>query len=267
MDIYPAAERPRGRRALQLHLAALRRHPAARGHLPLRLAGRPRRPGSASATSTTRTRTSAPTARRPPPSTSRCRTSSARTVPARRLSATADPCLQPDAGQRVRLRPRAGAACSSGRWTTWSTRASHERRRAAAVPAAPIPPASCPAWRFGGVANQAFANTNFNGTPFDQKFIIHNVYESLTKMIGRHTLQGRRSSTSAPPTGARRSVRCRPNLAFGATPPAEHRPSVRQRAARPLRHLHAGRGEDHEQLRLPEHRGLRAGHAGRSSRT
>ena len=75
-----------------------------------------------------------------------------------------------------------------------------------------------PSVAFGGVANQAFANTNFNGTPFDQKFIIHNVYESLTKMVGRHSFKGgffyqhaTNRRTSFGPVQA--------NLAFGATHP------------------------------------------------
>jgi Carboxypeptidase regulatory-like domain/TonB-dependent Receptor Plug Domain len=75
-----------------------------------------------------------------------------------------------------------------------------------------------PSVAFGGVANQTFANTNFNGTPFDQKFIIHNVYESLTKMAGRHSFKGgffyqhaTNRRTSFGPVQA--------NLAFGATHP------------------------------------------------
>ena len=50
--------------------------------------------------------------------------------------------------------------------------------------------------------------TDFNGTPFDQRFVINNFMNNLTKVSGEHTLQGRRSTTSAPTTGGRPSGPC-----------------------------------------------------------
>jgi hypothetical protein len=46
-----------------------------------------------------------------------------------------------------------------------------------------------PSVSFGGVANQAFANTAFNGTPFDQRFTINNFMNNLTKVAGTHTFK------------------------------------------------------------------------------
>jgi len=42
---------------------------------------------------------------------------------------------------------------------------------------------------FGGIPNQTFAQTNFNGTPFNQSFVINNFIDNLTKVLGRHTLK------------------------------------------------------------------------------
>jgi len=51
------------------------------------------------------------------------------------------------------------------------------------------PSDTIPSVSFGGVANQTFANTNFNGTPFDQRFVINNFINNLTKVTGSHTLK------------------------------------------------------------------------------
>ena len=40
------------------------------------------------------------------------------------------------------------------------------------------------------MANCATAVTDFNGTPFDQKFSIHNFMNATTKIVGRHTFKG-----------------------------------------------------------------------------
>jgi hypothetical protein len=50
-----------------------------------------------------------------------------------------------------------------------------------------IPNQACPAT---GVAGCATAVTDFNGTPFDQRFSINNFIANLTKVTGRHTLKG-----------------------------------------------------------------------------
>jgi outer membrane receptor protein involved in Fe transport len=39
------------------------------------------------------------------------------------------------------------------------------------------------------VANQTFAETNFNGTPFHQTFVINNFMDNLTKSWGKHTFK------------------------------------------------------------------------------
>jgi hypothetical protein len=46
-----------------------------------------------------------------------------------------------------------------------------------------------PSVSFGGVANQTFANTAFNGTPFDQKFVINNFMNNTTKILDKHTFK------------------------------------------------------------------------------
>ena len=153
---------------------------------------------------------------------------------------------------------------------TTSTRASSWREHAAPLPAAPTPTTSMPSVRFLGIANQAcpatgVANcatpvTDFNGTPFDQKFVINNFMDNLTKWSGRHTLQGRGLLPARQqPAHLVRAGAVEPRVRRRRHP-AEHRPPVRQRAPRRLRHLHAGRAEDHEQLLLPGHLGLPAGH-------
>jgi outer membrane receptor protein involved in Fe transport len=46
---------------------------------------------------------------------------------------------------------------------------------------------TCPAT---GVANCATAVTDFNGTPFDQKFKVHNFANNTTRIMGAHTVKG-----------------------------------------------------------------------------
>jgi len=49
-----------------------------------------------------------------------------------------------------------------------------------------IPNQACPTT---GVANCGTAVTDFNGTPFDQRFVINNFIDNLTKVTGAHTLK------------------------------------------------------------------------------
>jgi hypothetical protein len=51
------------------------------------------------------------------------------------------------------------------------------------------PTGTIPSVSFAGISGQAFANTAFNGTPFDQKFIIPNVTASVTKIWTTHTVK------------------------------------------------------------------------------
>jgi len=75
-----------------------------------------------------------------------------------------------------------------------------------------------PSLSFGGVANQTFANTAFNGTPFDQKFMINNFMNNTTKVLGKHSLKAgvyyQRANNKRTSFGPVQS-----NLAFGATFP------------------------------------------------
>ena len=64
------------------------------------------------------------------------------------------------------------------------------------------PTDTVPSVRFLGIAGQnctatsaiqtacSVAGTDFNGTPFDQRFVINNFMNNLTKVAGRHTLKG-----------------------------------------------------------------------------
>ena len=85
--------------------------------------------------------------------------------------------------------------------------------------------------------------TDFNGTPFDQKFVINNFMNNLTKLTGRHTFKAglyyQRANNRRTSFGPVQS-----NLVFGDSNPHEHGPPVRQRAPRHLRHVHPGRAED-----------------------
>ncbi len=75
-----------------------------------------------------------------------------------------------------------------------------------------------PSVSFAGVANQAFANTAFNGTPFDQRFVINNFMNSTTKVLGKHRLKAgvyyQRANNRRTSFGPVQS-----NLAFGASHP------------------------------------------------
>jgi Carboxypeptidase regulatory-like domain/TonB-dependent Receptor Plug Domain len=51
------------------------------------------------------------------------------------------------------------------------------------------PSDTLPSVTFGGISGQTFANTNFNGTPFDQKFVINNIMNNLTKVWNNHSLK------------------------------------------------------------------------------
>ena len=80
------------------------------------------------------------------------------------------------------------------------------------------PSNTLPSVSFGGSSGQTFANTNFNGTPFDQKFIIHTVSNSLTKIKAAHTLKGGVYFQGA--TNRRTSFGpVQSNLAFGTSHP------------------------------------------------
>jgi hypothetical protein len=64
------------------------------------------------------------------------------------------------------------------------------------------PTGTVPSVRFLGIAGQnctatsaiqtacSVAGTDFNGTPFDQRFVIDNFMDNLTRVAGRHTLKG-----------------------------------------------------------------------------
>jgi hypothetical protein len=75
-----------------------------------------------------------------------------------------------------------------------------------------------PSVSFAGVANQTFANTAFNGTPFDQRFVINNFMNNLTKAFARHTVKAgvyyQRANNRRTSFGPVQS-----NLAFGASHP------------------------------------------------
>ena len=127
------------------------------------------------------------------------------------------PHIQFDAGQRVPLRRGAG-------------RRLHRSRRSRVCHARPVnvttpllfpgadPSNTLPSVSFGGISGQTFANTNFNGTPFDQKFIIHTVSNSLTKIKAAHTLKGGVYFQGA--TNRRTSFGpVQSNLAFGTSHP------------------------------------------------
>lgn len=46
-----------------------------------------------------------------------------------------------------------------------------------------------PNFNYGGIAGQTFPTTVFNGSPFDQKFKIHNITDNVTKVWGAHTIK------------------------------------------------------------------------------
>ncbi|MBO0721527.1 MAG: carboxypeptidase regulatory-like domain-containing protein, partial [Blastocatellia bacterium] len=46
-----------------------------------------------------------------------------------------------------------------------------------------------PNFQFDGIANQTFPTTVFQGSPFDQAFMIHTVTDNLTKVWGNHTIK------------------------------------------------------------------------------
>ena len=46
-----------------------------------------------------------------------------------------------------------------------------------------------PNFNYGGIAGQTFPTTVFNGSPFDQKFAIHNITDNLTKVWGSHAIK------------------------------------------------------------------------------
>jgi hypothetical protein len=80
------------------------------------------------------------------------------------------------------------------------------------------PSNTLPSVSLGGISGQTFANTNFNGTPFDQKFIIHTVTNNLTKVKGEHTIKGGVYFQGA--TNRRTSFGpVQSNLAFGTSHP------------------------------------------------
>jgi hypothetical protein len=51
------------------------------------------------------------------------------------------------------------------------------------------PTDTLPSVSFGGISGQTFANTAFNGTPFDQKFIINSLTNTVTKVWNTHTVK------------------------------------------------------------------------------
>jgi Carboxypeptidase regulatory-like domain/TonB-dependent Receptor Plug Domain len=51
------------------------------------------------------------------------------------------------------------------------------------------PSDTLPSVSFAGISGQTFANTNFNGTPFDQKFQINNFMNNLTKVWNTHSVK------------------------------------------------------------------------------
>ena len=192
------------------------------------------------------------------------------------FSLTLTHTLQPDADQRVHLRrgprrrlhrPREpGRREPRPRWA--STRRSSSP--------APIPQGVIPSVRFLGIANQTcpatgVANcatpvTDFNGTPFDQKFVDQQLHEQRDEgHAAAHRFKGgvyyQRANNQRTSFGPVQS-----NLVFGDSQPPEHRPPVRQRAPRHLRHLHPGRAEDHQQLLLPGHLRATSRTPGRSRR-
>ncbi len=80
------------------------------------------------------------------------------------------------------------------------------------------PTGTIPSVSFGGISGQTFANTAFNGTPFDQKFIIHNLTNSLTKIWDTHTVKAGLYYQGA--TNRRTSFGpVQSNLAFGTSHP------------------------------------------------
>jgi len=46
-----------------------------------------------------------------------------------------------------------------------------------------------PNFTYGGIANQTFPTSAFNGSPFTQTFRIDNIIDNLTKVAGRHTVK------------------------------------------------------------------------------
>lgn len=51
------------------------------------------------------------------------------------------------------------------------------------------PTGGIPSVSLGGIAGQTFASTTFNGTPFDQRFVIDNLTNTLTKVWNQHTVK------------------------------------------------------------------------------
>ena len=236
LEHLPAAQRPRGRLALQLHLAARRatsRGARTSSRVDWQIA---RARGSAPATSTTRTRTFSPTARPPPPSTSRSPNVVRKNGPGRRCSLTADPHLQPEPDQRVHLRRGPGRRLHRAGGRPVDAREPAGVEHAAALRRAPIPTASCRAWRFRrhrqpGVRHQPPTGHRLQRHALRPEVHHQQLHENLTKMVGRTPFKGGLYYQRA--TNRRTSFGpVQANLVFGATPPAEHRPPVRQRAPR-----------------------------------
>ncbi len=46
-----------------------------------------------------------------------------------------------------------------------------------------------PNFNYGGIANQTFPTTGFNGSPFTQTFSLDNFTDNLTKVLGKHTIK------------------------------------------------------------------------------
>jgi hypothetical protein len=92
-----------------------------------------------------------------------------------------------------------------------------------------------PSLTFGGIASIGTnaANPAASGTvgtsvfgPFDQKFVINNFIDNLTKVAGRHTLKAG-ITTSAPRTAATRRPTSRPTSTSPPPPPTPSTPATR----------------------------------------
>ena len=113
----------------------------------------------------------------------------------------------------------------------------------------------------GGISNQTFPTTGFNGSPFTQTFSLDNFIDNLTKVWGKHTVKtgfyrqrSHNKRTSVRPHSGQHQLRQRQQQS------AQHRAPVRQRAARRLQHIRAGQRPTHERLRLQQRRRLYSGH-------